>query len=114
MSEEKEQVTSEKKTTTKKENTIATKTAIVEEKPKQQVVYFGPSIKNLQQYQVFKGELPDHVKKYITLRPILQNLFIEPKNLPLVQKNIVVKGTKEYQLYQLALAQTKGGIVDAL
>ncbi|MER2169033.1 MAG: hypothetical protein ABS938_00200 [Psychrobacillus psychrodurans] len=112
MSEEKEQVTSDKKAETKKENIMATQKLSEKEKPKQQVIYFGPPLKNLQQYQVFKGELPDHVKRYITLQPIIQNLFIEPKDLPLVQRNIGIKGTKEYQLYQLAFGVQKGGILN--
>lgn len=106
MSEEKEVVASVKKGAKVKESTV--------DKSKQQLIYFGPSLKNLQQYQIFRGELPEHVKRYISLRPILQNLFIAPKDLPAIQRNILVKGTKENQLFELALSATKGGIVSEL
>ncbi|WP_313891124.1 hypothetical protein [Psychrobacillus sp.] len=84
----------------------------VADKSNQQLIYFGPTLKNLQQYQIFKGELPDHVKKHIETMPILKSLFIEPKELPLVQRNLVIKGSREYLLYELAASKTKGGIVN--
>ena len=114
MSEEKEQekVVDIKKTATVKNAGV--KETSTDEKLKQQLIYFGPSLKNLQQFQVFKGELPEHVKKYIIVQPILQNLFIEPKDLPVIQRNIGIKGTKEHQLHSLAVSVTKGGTINAL
>ncbi|MEK3996680.1 hypothetical protein MKY29_18360 [Psychrobacillus sp. FSL K6-2365] len=112
MSEVKEQLVEVKKSSSSKNSGV--KATSTNENLKKQLIYFGPSLKNLQQFQVFKGELPEHVKKYINVQPILQNLFIEPKELPIVQRNIGVKGTKEHQLYSLALSVTKGGIVNAL
>lgn len=87
--------------------------AVVEDFKKQQLIYFGPSLKNLQQYQVFIGDLPSHVKKHIEINPALKELFIEPKELPLIQRNLKIKGTREQQLYDLVY-NTKGANSNAL
>ena len=80
---------------------------VVEDIKKQQLVYFGPPLKNLQKYQVFIGDLPSHVNKHIEINPMLKELFVEPKELPLIQRNLKIKGTREQQLYEL-VHKTKG------
>lgn len=75
----------------------------------QQLIYCGPSFKNLQQFSVFKGELPEHVKKIIKDIPIAQSLFVKLKDFPSFQANLTTKGAVEYQLFEKVLIATKGG-----
>ncbi|MEK3955309.1 hypothetical protein [Psychrobacillus sp. FSL K6-1464] len=99
--------------TEKKHAKLKSTSEVVENSNKQQLIYFGPSLKNLQQYQVFIGDLPSHVKKHIEINPALKELFVEPKELPLIQRNLKIKGTREQQLYDL-VHKTKGANSNAL
>lgn len=79
-------------------------------KKKESLIYCGPPLDNgnIQQYSVFQGELPAHVKKHLE-NPSVKELFIEPSELPRVRKNITTAGTLEHQLFLNALKYAKGG-----
>lgn len=71
------------------------------------LVYCGPSIKSLQQYSVFKGELPDHINKISEEFPLIKSLFVKPSNLSRFREQLKIKGTKEHQLFTVLVKQMK-------
>lgn len=76
-----------------------------------QYVYCGPTLKNgvLQQYSVFQGELPSHVKKLAAAEVAIKELIVDVKELGYVRKNLAIKGSLENQLFEKALIYAKGG-----
>lgn len=74
------------------------------------LVYCGPSLKNgeLQQNSIFRGTLPESVKKHMDNHAI-RELFVSTSEFQKVTKNIKVQGTLENQLYKKALEYVKGG-----
>lgn len=74
------------------------------------VIYCGPTINNgeLQQYSVFRGELPEHVKKYLENEAV-NHLIVDVNRLASVKKNIMQRGTLDNQMYLKALEYAKGG-----
>lgn len=71
------------------------------------LVYCGPSIKSLQQYSVFKGELPDYLNKIIEEFPLIKSLFVSPIYLSRFREQLKIKGTKEHQLFTVLAKQMK-------
>lgn len=83
-------------------------------KPKQaanHVIYCGPSQPNgkLQQFQVFRGELPDSVKQLTKETPVLKELFVKVEDFPSFSASMKVNGTRENFLVKNAVKSMKGG-----
>ena len=76
---------------------------------KKAYIYCGPDIKQagLRQYQTFRGDPPEVVKKHIAESPAIRNLFVEPKDLRQMKNNINKQGTKENKLYKQAVDYVK-------
>lgn len=74
-----------------------------------QLIYCGPSLKDLQQNSIFRGEPPEHVKKHMEKNVGVRELFVEIKDLGKVRQNIYKQGTRENHFYIKALEYAKGG-----
>ncbi len=72
---------------------------------KESIIYCGPNLSNgiLQQFAIFKGELPKHIKDHIKKYPAIEGLFVAPSALSQVRNNIKTEGTKEYILFNQIL-----------
>ncbi|CAM4111150.1 hypothetical protein [Mesobacillus thioparans] len=75
----------------------------------QTLVYVGPTIKNglLQQNSVYRGTLPEHIKKLVKEEGSLAELFIDVKELGEFNRKVNNQGSRENQLFKKALG--KGG-----
>ncbi|WP_100406671.1 hypothetical protein [Bacillus solitudinis] len=73
-----------------------------------QVIYCGPSLKNVQQYSIYRGEPPEHVKKHMEKSAVVKELFVETEDFGRIRRNIKMQGTRENQLYLKALEYVKG------
>lgn len=82
------------------------------QKQEQQLVYCGPTLDNLQQYSVFKGNLPSHVDQYISKFPALRSLFVTPKDLAKTRLNVSIKGTRENQLFETIMNMIERGATE--
>lgn len=77
------------------------------EKNSKTIVYCGPNIKSLQQYSIFKGELPDYINKLSEEFPLIKSLFVKPSYLSRFREQLKIKGTKEHQLFTVLAKQMK-------
>lgn len=75
------------------------------------LIYCGPSLRNgeLQQYSVFRGELPEHVKKHEQENFAVKELFVSTGDFGRTRRQIKIAGTRENQLYLKALEYARGG-----
>lgn len=75
------------------------------------LIYCGPSFKNgeLQQYSVFRGEPPEHIKKHLEGNFAIKELFVTTGEFGRVRRQIKNAGTRENQLYLKALEYARGG-----
>jgi hypothetical protein len=76
---------------------------------KETLVYCGPSLRDLPQYSVFQGELPQYVQKHIEKSEVIKELFVAPKDLVSTRKRITETGTREHQLFNKVLEYVRGG-----
>ncbi|WP_121614790.1 hypothetical protein [Virgibacillus halodenitrificans] len=79
-------------------------------KPKtdETLVYCGPSLKDVKQYDVFSGELPAYIQEHFK-EPAVKALFVDITDLAQTRKNIRKQGSRENQLYLRSLEYAKGG-----
>ena len=71
----------------------------VAEKPKA-VIYCGPSIRNIvQQFAVFKGNIPAVLKDFSVKCPAVNQLLISAAELGKVRANLSIKGSSENVFY---------------
>ncbi|MGO4890292.1 hypothetical protein ACJ2A9_21295 [Anaerobacillus sp. MEB173] len=72
------------------------------------IIYCGPSLKNLPQYSVFRGEPPEYVKWHMKQSGIVKELFVETGEFGRIRRNIKTQGTRENHLYLKALEYARG------
>lgn len=78
-------------------------------KTKDTLVYCGPSLKGLSTFAVFKGDTPKHVQAHMKNSPAVKELMVSSDQVKHVNQNVATRGSREYQLYQSALAYAEGG-----
>lgn len=88
----------------------------VKQKKKERLVYCGPNFNGeIQQYSIFIGGIPHHVKHHGEACPSFLKLFVDKGKLAETRKNINVPGKLEYELYKNVKdyqekLKTEGGI----
>lgn len=73
------------------------------------LIYCGPSLRNLQQYSIYRGEPPESVKYHMKESAAIKSLFVSPGELATTKNKINRPGTKENLLYKKALKYSEGG-----
>lgn len=87
----------------KVERKVAEKTGIL--------IYCGPNLPGgiLQQFTIFKGDLPKHINEQIEKCPAIKELFITPNLLAKFRKDIQNEGTRENMLFNQVLQYERSG-----
>lgn len=69
---------------------------------KQRLIYCGPNVPGigLQQFMVFKGGYPEHLKKHLQACPAIQELCVPVSDFAKGKKGVIVPGTAANQYYQ--------------
>ncbi|HQA07577.1 MAG TPA: hypothetical protein PLM20_07580 [Syntrophomonadaceae bacterium] len=72
---------------------------------KQRLIYCGPNVTGggLQQFMVFKGGCPEHLKKHLQACPAIQKLCVPISDFTKTRKDIITPGTAANQYYQEVL-----------
>lgn len=69
-------------------------------KAKGPMIYCGPSFNGeLQQYSIFKGEIPGHLNIHMENCPDIQKMFYPVTELAKVRSKIKEQGSRENQIY---------------
>lgn len=59
-------------------------------------IYVGPNSRAISRFTVFRNGYPPQLKEDLEKFPLLKNLFIDPKDLPVFLKNVDTPGTVEH------------------
>jgi hypothetical protein len=78
-----------------------------EVKPLEQVVYIGPTIREVQSHSTFLNKLPLPVEETLKKYPYLKGLFIKVTEVPQALQNLKKPGSKEALLYEKAMKEAK-------
>jgi len=72
---------------------------------KQRLIYCGPNVTGggLQQFMVFKGGYPEHLKRHLQACPAIQKLCVPISDFTKTRKDIITPGTAANQYYQEVL-----------
>lgn len=63
------------------------------------MIYCGPSFNGeLQQFSIFKGEIPGHINKHIENCPDIEKMFFQVNELSKVRIKLKKQGSKENQM----------------
>lgn len=66
-------------------------------------VYCGPTLKNLQQFAIYQGDPPAHVKIHLESNAAINALFVPINELSKTKDNTSLPGKREYLLFQKAI-----------
>lgn len=87
------------------------KKASADIKAKKAYIYCGPNLPGgiLFNGNLFKGEIPKHLKETFKKVPELKKLFVEVQSLPSFKSKVENQGSEEYALYQFVEREIRKG-----